>query len=140
MLTREGVFPHGVSDTELQPIYRPRPGLPFTEAKLGSGENIQLWTTFTPDQIDIDVSHPLGREYLDGILRTFAANGVSMVRLDAIGYTIKKANTSCFMLPETFDYIKELSARVHELGMETLVEIHSHYKQQIEIAGLVDWV
>jgi sucrose phosphorylase len=35
------------------------------------------------EQIDIDVDHPEGHRYLDGILRIFAENGVRLVRLDA---------------------------------------------------------
>ena len=140
LLTRERVFPAGTPGDALDAIYRPRPGLPFSEATLGTGETVQLWTTFSPDQVDIDVTHPLGRAYLDGILETFAENGVGMVRLDAVGYTIKKAGTSCFMLPETCAYIEALSARVRALGMEVLVEIHAHYQQQITIADKVDRV
>jgi sucrose phosphorylase len=139
-LTRERVFPHGATAADLQTIYRPRPGLPFSATQLASGETTELWTTFTADQIDIDVQHPLGRAYLDGILQTFAANGVRLVRLDAVGYAIKQAGTSCFMLPQTFAFIAELTQRMHALNMEVLVEIHSHYRKQIDIARQVDWV
>ena len=38
-------------------------------------------------------------------------NGIRMVRLDAVGYAIKKAGTSCFMIPETYDFIAELTTR-----------------------------
>ena len=38
-----------------------------------NGERRILWTTFTSKQVDIDVHHPQGRAYLDGILRTLAA-------------------------------------------------------------------
>ena len=140
LLTRDRVFPGGASAAELQAIYRPRPGLPFTEATLATGERVHLWTTFTPDQIDIDVTHRLGRRYLDGILQTLATHGVRLVRLDAIGYAIKQAGTACFMLPETFAFIAELTARVHALGMEVLVEVHAHHEQQRAIARQVDWV
>ncbi len=140
LLTRERVFPGGASAAQLQAIYRPRPGLPFCDAHFANGDSVQLWSTFTHEQIDIDVNHPLGRQYLDGILQTFAGNGVRMVRLDAVGYAIKQAGTSCFMLPETFAFIAQLSARVRALGMEVLVEIHAHYQRQIEIARQVDWV
>jgi sucrose phosphorylase len=139
-LTRERVFPNGASDADLRAIYRPRPGLPFSEVVLPNGERHHLWTTFTPNQVDIDVTHPLGRDYLDEILLTFAAHGVRMVRLDAVGYAVKKPGTSCFMIPETFAFIDELSQRLRALGLEVLVEIHSHYRQQIEIAKRVDWV
>lgn len=139
-LTRESVFGANPSQEAVNAIYRPRPGLPFTPATLDTGENVQLWTTFTPEQIDIDVTHPLGQQYLGSILGTFAANGVKLLRLDAVGYAIKQAGTRCFMLPATFDFIRALSAQVHALGMEVLVEIHSHYRKQVEIARLVDWV
>ncbi|HUQ53438.1 MAG TPA: sucrose phosphorylase [Gammaproteobacteria bacterium] len=139
-LTRERVFPHGATDAELQAIYRPRPGLPFTAMTVGDGSRRHLWTTFTPSQIDIDVTHARGREYVDAILAKLAASGVRVVRLDAVGYAVKKRGTSCFMIPETYELIADLSRRVRALGMETVVEIHSHYRQQIEIAGQVDWV
>jgi sucrose phosphorylase len=139
-LTYESVFPEGASERDLLAIYRPRPALPFTPMTLGDGSRRLLWTTFTPEQIDIDVNHPRGREYLDGILKTFAAGGVSSVRLDAIGYAIKAAGRSCFMLPETFELIGGLSSRAGDLGLEVLVEIHSYYERQIEIARQVDWV
>jgi sucrose phosphorylase len=139
-LTRDSVFGTDTSDAAVNVIYRPRPGAPFTPVMLDTGDTVQLWTTFTPEQVDIDVMHPLGQQYLGNILRTFAANGIKMVRLDAVGYAIKQAGTRCFMLPATFDFIRALSAQVNELGMEVLVEIHSHYRKQVEIARLVDWV
>ncbi|MBN1238348.1 MAG: sucrose phosphorylase, partial [Gammaproteobacteria bacterium] len=139
-LTRERVFPDGATDAELAAIYRPRPGLPFTDVTLATGERRTLWTTFTPQQVDIDVADPCGAEYLNRILRTLAAHGVRIVRLDAVGYAIKKPGTSCFMIPETFAFIADLSRRAHALGMQVLVEIHAHYRKQIEIARRVDWV
>lgn len=139
-LTLEAVFPHGATEQDLLKIYRPRPGLPFTVATLANGERRILWTTFTAKQVDIDVHHPQGRAYLDGILRTLQAGGVRLIRLDAAGYAVKKAGGTCFMMPETFAFIDAFAARARALGMEVLVEIHSHYRQQIEIASRVDRV
>jgi sucrose phosphorylase len=139
-LTRARVFPAGASEADLRAVYRPRPGLPFTPMTLADGSQRQFWTTFTADQIDIDVRHPLGREYLDTVLARFAAAGISSVRLDAVGYAIKQAGTSCFMLPQTFAFIGELAARARGLGLEVLVEIHSYYRRQVEIARQVDLV
>ena len=139
-LTYDRVFPEGATESALLAIYRPRPSLPFTLTTLASGQKRLLWTTFTPQQVDIDVRDPEADAYLESILRQFAASGIRMIRLDAVGYAIKKAGTSCFMLPETYEFIAELSARAHRLNMEVLVEIHSHYLQQIAIAKRVDWV
>jgi sucrose phosphorylase len=139
-LTYDAVFSQGATERDLLAIYRPRPGLPFTFATLANGQKKLLWTTFTAQQIDIAIDHPQGRAYLDGILRTFADNGIRMVRLDAVGYAVKKAGSSCFMLPETFAFIGDFATRAKALGIEVLVEVHSYYQRQIEIARKVDWV
>ncbi len=139
-LTREAVFPRGASAAELAAIYRPRRGEPFVEITLQTGQRVTLWVTFTPHQIDIDVRHPLGKSYLQRILSTIADSGVTMVRLDAVGYAVKKPGTSCFMLPETFEFIGEIAASAGALGIEVLVEVHAYFRRQIEIASHVDWV
>lgn len=139
-LTQDAVFPDGARERDLLAVYRPRPGLPLTPVTLKTGERRMLWTTFTAAQIDIAVHHPQGRAYLAGILRTFAESGIRMVRLDAVGYAIKKAGASCFMMPQTFEFIGEFAQEARALGIEVLVEIHAYYQRQIEIGALVDWV
>jgi len=139
-LTYDRVFPMGASESDLLSIYRPRPGLPFTSSVLESGERHLLWTTFTSKQIDIDVKHPQGEKYLTSILERFRDANIRMIRLDAVGYAIKKAGTCCFMIPETFRFIAALTSQAHALGIQVLVEIHSHYLQQVQIAQQVDWV
>ena len=139
-LTLQAVFPRGAHEHDLTEIYRPRPGLPLRPVTLENGEKRILWTTFTPQQLDIDVRHRQGRAYLESILRTFSEYGIHAIRLDAVGYAIKRAGTNCFMLPETFEFIGELTELARSLGMEVLVEVHSHYLRQIDIAARVDWV
>ena len=140
LLTFDRVFPKGATEADLLRIYRPRPGKPFTYSILANGEKRLLWTTFTPQQIDIDVNHPKGIAYLNAILERFHQAGVRSIRMDAVGYAIKEPGTSCFMIPETFEFIDDLTARAHLLGIEVLVEVHSYYKQQVDIARRVDWV
>lgn len=139
-LTLDRVFPNGATEAQLLKIYRPRPGLPFTSTTLANGEKRLLWTTFTPEQVDLNVSDTKCREYLSGILRSFHKAGITSIRLDAAGYAVKMAGTSCFMIPETFTFIKDLSQEAKSLGIDVLVEIHSYYRQQIEIARQVDLV
>jgi len=139
-LTLGSVFPDGATEEDLLKLYRPRPGLPLTSATLKNAQKRILWTTFTPHQVDIDVRHPQGEAYLRSVLRTFHESGVRMIRLDAAGYAIKKPGTSCFMIPETFDFIGELTRDAASLGAEVLVEVHSYYRDQLEIARRVDRV
>lgn len=132
-LTKQKVFGDAPNEAELSQIFRPRPTSPFTEFDAG-GDKEEFWTTFTANQIDIDVTSKHGQAYLDNILTTFAENNIKLIRLDAAGYAIKQAGTNCFMMPETFTFIEKLSERAEALGMTCLVEIHSYHKIQCEIA------
>jgi sucrose phosphorylase len=139
-LTFDRVYPDGAHEADLLALYRPRPGLPLTPVTLGDRTRRIMWTTFTANQLDIDVASPQGRAYLEGILDNFAANGIRMVRLDAVGYAVKTAGTSSFMTPETFAFIDELTTRAHQRDIEVLVEVHSYWQKQLQIAQRVDWV
>ena len=139
-LTYSRVFPHGTREADLLAVHRPRPTLPFSAYRIGHGEEVLLWTTFTSEQVDIDHDHPESRRYLAGILDRLHAAGIRAIRLDAVAHAMKKAGTSCFMIPETFDFIGSLTARAHALDIEVLVEVHGHYQDQIAIAPKVDWV
>jgi sucrose phosphorylase len=139
-LTLDSVFPNGATESELMAIYRPRPGLPFSTMTLKNNRKRLLWTTFSHEQIDINVLNAQGKAYLDSVLHKLHANGIRMVRLDAVGYAIKKPGSSCFMIPETFAFIEEITEQAEALGVEVLVEIHSYFRRQIEIAHQVDRV
>jgi sucrose phosphorylase len=104
------------------------------------GRRRLVWTTFTPQQIDLDLADPAGQAYLDRVLAALTGGGVSMVRLDAVGYAWKTAGTSSFMSPQTFAFIDDLTARARDRGAEVLVEIHSHFERQVAIAARVDRV
>ena len=136
-LTYDKVFPRGATADDLLRITRPRPGLPFTRATLG-GRTRLLWTTFTPHQIDLDVDDPAARAYLSRVLRRLAECGVNLVRLDAVGYTVKTAGTSCFLTPETFAFVDALTAEARGLGLEVLAEVHAHHRHALAAAAHVD--
>lgn len=138
-LTFSSVYPDGATEDELTGIYRPRPGLPFTPVVLGGTPRL-AWTTFTSQQIDIDVRSAAGDAYLDQVLRTLADAGVTLIRLDAVGYAVKTPGTTSFMTPETFAFIDAFTARARDLGLEVLVEVHSYYRTQVEIGARVDRV
>ena len=44
------------------------------------------------------------------------------------------------MMPETFEFIDVFTKRARSYGLEVLVEVHSHFQKQIEIAKRVDCV
>ena len=139
-LTFDKVFPDGASEADILAIYRPRPNLCFTPMTFRDGTKRLIWTTFTQQQIDIDVFSDEGAAYLEAILDLFAKSGVTAIRLDAAGYAVKTPGTSCFMTPETFEFLGTLADKARGRGMEVLVEVHGYSGDQIEIASKVDMV
>lgn len=139
-LTFGRVFGEGARESDLLALHSPRPTPPFTKYRTAHGAPVLLWTTFTSEQIDIDVEHDEGRRYLDSVLSRLHAAGIRSIRLDAIGFAIKRAGTSCFMIPETFAFIADCRAKARARGMDVLVEVHGHYQDQIDVARQVDWV
>jgi len=139
-LELDSVFEGGATEEELERVYRPRPTPPYVTLNLADGTRQQFWTTFTSKQIDLDIHDPGTVRYLKTILTTLADNGVKLVRLDAVGYAVKTRGTSCFMTPETYAFIEEITGWCHELGMQVLAETHTHYGRQLETAKYVDWV
>lgn len=142
-LTKQDVFTSDdVAETAAQiaKVFRPRPTPFFSDYEIAGKEMVSFWTTFTSNQIDIDVESDLGKAYLSSILTSFTQSNVDLIRLDAAGYAIKRAGSNCFMLEETFEFIESLSNRARGMGMQCLVEIHSHYQTQIDIAARCDSV
>ena len=74
------------------------------------------------------------------MLEQLAAAGAAMVRLDAVGYAVKTAGTSCSLTPETLAFVAELTGWARELGLDVLVEVHAHYERQVALASAVDRV
>ncbi len=137
-LEYSSVFAPGDERSDL--IYRPRPGPPFTDKVLSDGSIRRMWTTFTPHQLDLDLTDPAAYDYLTSVLDRFAASGVKCVRLDAVGYAVKKAGTTCFMIPETMELIQRLGREINERSMQALLEVHSHYMDQISASKVAEKV
>ena len=138
-LTFDTVFPNGGTEAGITSFYRPRPGMPFTAYEV-AGERRLVWTTFMPSQVDIDIKHVKGQDYLKSVLEALKSGGVKVVRLDAVGYAVKTPGTDSFMTPETLKFVEEITELIHSYGMRVLVEVHAHYTQQLDIAPLVDLI
>ncbi len=119
---------------------------PFSTYAIGeNGETETVWTTFgntTPsEQIDIDIHSDIARRFLTEILTHFRQNGAKIVRLDAVGYVIKKPGTSCFFVePEIYQFLDWIAELAHSLELELLPEVHAHYAAQFRLAEHGLWI
>jgi sucrose 6(F)-phosphate phosphorylase len=145
-ITLDKVWPSGeVPPAELAQIFLRRPKTPFTTVQIAeTGETETVWATFgTADwseQIDLDVTSPVTRELITSWLHGFAEHGVRVVRLDAIGFVIKKRGTTCFMVePEIYAFLAWISGVASSLGLVVLPEVHDRYATQERLAAHGFW-
>ncbi len=129
-ITPGKVWPGGrVPPEDLARLFLRRSVGPFSTITTRSGERLTVWTTFgegeVSEQVDIDVFSAPGRRLIAGWMAAFAARGVSVLRLDAVGYVVKKAGTTCFMVePEIWDFLDWARDTAAQVGLEVLAEVH----------------
>jgi sucrose phosphorylase len=126
----------GVNKFSLKKIYRPRPENPFVPFVFGDGTVRHIWCTFTNNQIDLDVHNQDVKNIFKGYIKKLAENGVDIIRLDAVGYMVKKRGTTSFMIPETKKAIDWLGNECHKNKVLSLPEIHNHYSYQVEMSNM----
>ncbi len=145
-ITLDKMWPDGnPSEEDLSKIFlrRPSPFSRFTIEETGKEE--MVWTTFgkqdPSEQIDMDWNSEVFRQLLTQFMANFNRNNVKMVRLDAVGYMIKKIGTSCFFVePEIFQFLDWISKLADSFGIELLPEVHAHYTTQFNLSGHGYWI
>ncbi|MDD3224777.1 MAG: sucrose phosphorylase [Clostridium sp.] len=110
-----------------------------------TGEEKTVWTTFgkgtQSEQIDFDINSPKVKELFTDFLINFSKQNVKVVRLDAVGYIIKKLGTSCFFVePEIYEFIDWITEAATSLGLELLPEVHAHYTTQFKLSKHGNWI
>jgi sucrose phosphorylase len=94
-------------DTDLSRVVRPRNSPLLQPVHTYRGLR-HVWATFSEDQIDLDFSRPQVLEEMVRVLCFYLANGVRVVRLDAIAYLWKEIGTRCIHHPHTHDIVRIL--------------------------------
>ena len=122
---------------DLSIVTRPRTLPLLTTFEKLSGHRVHLWTTFGPDQIDLNY-HSL--DVLEGMVRTllfYVARRARIVRLDAIAYLWKQIGTPCIHLPQTHDMVR-LFRRILDLtapGVTLVTETNVPHAENISYFG-----
>ncbi len=92
-------------DYDTTRVFRPR-ALPLLTAFSTPWGKLNLWTTFSTDQIDLNYENPDVLLYIIDILLFYVTQGASLIRLDAIAFLWKESGTECLHLPQTHTVIK----------------------------------
>jgi sucrose phosphorylase len=86
-------------------VVRPR-ALPLLSKYDSHKGEVHLWTTFSEDQVDVNVKNPKVLLELIDILLFYVEQGAKLIRLDAIAFLWKEDSTSCIHLEQTHEVIK----------------------------------
>ncbi len=94
-----------ISPDHLKLIVRPRTSDVLTEFRTLNGARL-VWTTFSPDQIDLNFKNPEVLLKMVDILLTYVRRGADIIRLDAVTYLWEELGTSCVHLDQSHVSIK----------------------------------
>jgi len=123
-------------DFDLTKVVRPRTLPLLTEFQTASGPR-QVWTTFSPDQVDLDYHNPDVLLDIFDVLLMYAERGARFIRLDAIAYLWKETSTTCIHLPQVHAIIRLLRAVLDEAAphVHIITETNVPHEDNISYFG-----
>lgn len=129
-------YPEGrPTDEDIDLIYKRKDKPPFQEVHFADGSTTHVWNTFGDEQIDLDVTKDITKQYINNTFKAFRDHGASIIRLDAFAYAIKKLDTNCFFVePEVYELLNEVESMAKENNLLILPEIHEHYSIQFKLS------
>ncbi len=106
--------------TDLSRVTRPRALPLLTQVETAAGGKL-VWTTFSPDQIDLNCANPEVLLALIDVLLLYVEKGAEIIRLDAIAYLWKEIGTSCIHLPQTHRVVQLFRSVLDALAPHVLL-------------------
>jgi glucosylglycerate phosphorylase len=107
-------------DPDLAQVIRPRALPLLTEFATGAGAR-KIWTTFSADQVDLNLRNPEVLLALLDVLLFYVGQGARFIRLDAIAFLWKEVGTSCLHLPQTHRTVQLMRAVVEAVAPGTML-------------------
>jgi glycosidase len=133
----DGYFVEHDPDFDASRVVRPRV-LPLHHEYLRpDGSTVSAWTTFGPDQVDVNVATPEVLLELTDVLLGYLERGASGIRLDAIGFLWKESGTTSLHRPQTHAVVKLWRAIVDHVavGTQLLTETNVPHAENISYFG-----
>jgi sucrose phosphorylase len=107
-------------DPDLSRVVRPR-ALPLLTEFASTDGPKRVWTTFSADQVDVNVANPDVLLALTDALLFYVNKGARFLRLDAIAYLWKTIGTTCIHLPQTHAVIQLWRAVLDEIAPQVML-------------------
>ena len=118
-------------------VIRPRNSSLFTNVKTDKGFK-NVWTTFGPDQIDVDWRNPyIFLEFLKLLVR-YINNGSEWIRLDAIAFIWKEPHTTCLHLDPVHLIVKLLNKCLKIIKPSAVLITETNVPEEENLSYLTD--
>jgi glucosylglycerate phosphorylase len=121
---------------DLSQVFRPRALPLLTAVKVGQ-EIRSVWTTFSPDQVDLNFANPDVLLEIVDVLLFYLANQARFIRLDAIAFLWKEIGSRCLHLPQTHAVVKLMHAlcEVVAPGTKLITETNVPHQENLSYFG-----
>ncbi len=124
--------------TDTSRVVRPR-ALPLaTSFQKADGTEVDLWTTFSADQIDLNFKDIQVLVRMIEVMLYYVRQGAKILRLDAVAYLWKESGTSCIHLPQTHKVIQLLRAILDRVAPEVVIITETNVPHQENISYFGD--
>lgn len=122
------------TQAQVDAIYKRKPRAPYVVAGFADGTQEKVWCTFGEEQIDLNLASETGKRFVRENMESLCRHGISLLRLDAVGYVTKRAGTSCFFVePDIWEILAGAQETVSPYGSRILPEVHEHYSMPVKI-------
>lgn len=122
---------------DLSAVFRPRAQPLLTPVETAAGTR-HVWTTFGPDQADLNYANPEVLLDMIEVLAAYVGHGARLIRLDAVGFLWKQPGTSSIHLPQAHAVIQLLRLLLDEIGSGTVVITEANVPHADNIAYFGD--
>ena len=117
-------------------VIRPRSSSLFSQINTSDGPRY-VWTTFGPDQVDLNWQNPrMVLEFLKLLIK-YLGNGVRWLRLDAVGFIWKEEGTTCLHLPKAHLIVKALKIQLSNLLNDGVLITETNVPQKENLSYLI---
>jgi glucosylglycerate phosphorylase len=123
--------------TDLSTVTRPRTTPLLTRFETALGPR-WVWTTFGPDQVDLDYRNPEVLLRMLEVMLSYVERGADLLRMDAVAYLWKQPGTSCVHLPQTHQLVKLFRDVLDEVAPEVEIVTETNVPQRDNVSYFGD--
>ena len=122
---------------DLSAVVRPRTTPAKTDFVRCDGRTASVWTTFSPDQVDLDYRSPEVLLKMLEVVLSYVTAGARAVRLDAVAFLWKVEGTSSIHLPETHAIVRLVRSCIDEVdpGVILVTETNVPHTENVSYFG-----